>query len=67
MTNTESHTLPHNRFTSAEDAHAADMYTALADTRAVLDNPTVDQHYSWLTHATDTELEARYKAHCWHI
>lgn len=45
----------------------ADMYTALANTRAVLDNPTVDQDYSWLTHASDVELETRYKEHCWHI
>lgn len=44
-----------------------DMYTALANTRAVLDNPVVDQDYSWLTHASNTELEARYKEHCWHI
>ena len=44
-----------------------DMYTALADTRAVLDNPAVDQNYSWLNRASDVELEARYKAYCWHI
>lgn len=48
-------------------APPADMYTTLANTRAVLDNPALDQHYSWLAHASDTEIEARYRAHCWHI
>lgn len=48
-------------------APPADMYTALANTRAAYSNPTVDQHYSWLSYASDVELEARYKAHCWHI
>lgn len=48
-------------------APPADMYTALANTRAVLDNSAVDQDYSWLNRASDVELEARYKAYCWHI
>lgn len=45
----------------------ADMHAALADTRAVLDNPTVDQHYCWFDHASDTELENYYKNHCLYI
>lgn len=44
-----------------------DMHAALADTRAVLDNPTVDQHYCWFNHASDTELENYYKNHCLYI
>lgn len=67
MPNTPSNTLniapPADEYT----APPADMYTALADTRAVLDNPAVDQDYSWLNHASDVELETRYKEHCWHI
>lgn len=45
----------------------ADMHAALADTRAVLDNPTVDQHYCWFDHANDTELENYYENHCLYI
>lgn len=45
----------------------ADMHAALADTRAVLDNPTVDQHYCWFDHASDAELENYYKNHCLYI
>lgn len=45
----------------------ADMHAVLADTRAVLDNPTVDQHYCWFDHASDTELENYYKNHCLYI
>lgn len=67
MANTPPNTL--NTVPPADEytAPPVDMYTALANTRAVLDNPTVDQDYSWLNHASDVELEARYKAHCWHI
>lgn len=38
------------------------MHAALADTRAALDNPTVDQNYSWLNHASDAEIDARFAA-----
>lgn len=70
MTNTPSTTLHNLNVVPPADTYTAppaDMYTALANTRAVLDNPAVDQDYSWLNHASDVELEARYKAHRWHI
>lgn len=50
-----------------DTAAPTDMHAALADTRAVLDNPTVDQHYCWFDHASDAELEKYYKNHCLYI
>ena len=70
MTNTLFNTLKNLNTVPPADEYTtppADMYTALATTRAALDNPVVDQDYSWLTHASNTELETRYKEHCWHI
>lgn len=70
MANTPSNALKTLITVPPADEYTApptDMYTALTNTRAVLDNPAVDQDYSWLTHASDAELEARYQAHCWHI
>lgn len=58
---------PSTTFHNLNVVPPADMYTALANTRAAYSNPTVDQHYSWISHASNVELEARYKAHCWHI